>query len=786
MIITKLQIDSFEGLYRKSIELSDGVNIISGKNESGKSAICDFIRFMLYGICSRSEAARFPSLGTGKAAGSMTVRIGSDELKDPIPRTVRIEREFIPKVTDKVRITDAVSGAEILKGAVPGEYFLGISAEVFSSTAYVSQLGGREVSGRDIGESVEKVLFSADESIDTSRAVERLDSARIKLMHKNEKGGLIPELRSERDALKLRMEKAEASAKELSEAESKLASCEEKLAENAEKLRAADGRVKYCEAAIGLLGAGRAEQIREKLNALKIRRQQLKNNTEYEGFLPTDGYIDRIEELDRTIKSERSRLERISAEQNEVYGPEGGEKLDLLVDIENAGGIRDTELRAENAYSKKRAFALLSAILFAVSAISICAGVFIAYIKSDINGIVPIIIGLTALIGTVITIISRKQAAVEYYELLNLTGALDINDLYRILDELERISDSISAEKAAQDTGRRSISECQELIRSYSEELDELLSYWNMESAEQAVHTFSKFNIRLGEIDSEIRHQTEMLDESDTGADSARKESLKKAAGQNEHFVSEKLKAALNDDTAPTADRRRALADGLENARREYGFISGASEALTHKKHEIELRITALRSGSEPILPLKEKLNDIESRLENYEKMHAALVLAADRLRSAGAALHSRITPSVTKRVSELLSELTDGKYSSVGIDSNFSMHFAGPSMSFENQNADTASSLTLDIQYMSGGTKDAAYIALRIALTELLCKENVTPLIFDESFCHIDDERLNHILKLINRLSENDFRQTLILSSFDREIGIMRSKEYPFNHITL
>ena len=36
MIITKLQIDSFGGLNRKSIGLSGGINIINGKNESGK------------------------------------------------------------------------------------------------------------------------------------------------------------------------------------------------------------------------------------------------------------------------------------------------------------------------------------------------------------------------------------------------------------------------------------------------------------------------------------------------------------------------------------------------------------------------------------------------------------------------------------------------------------------------------------------------------------------------------------------------------------------------------
>lgn len=162
MIITKLQIDSFGGLNRKSIGLSGGINIINGKNESGKSSVCDFIRFMLYGINNVSEAAKFTSLATGKAAGNMTVRLDDSEAGGMLPHMILIEREYIPDITDKVKITDAVSGAEILKGIVPGEYLFGISSEVFYSTAYVSQLGGRSVSGQEFSKSAENLLFSAD------------------------------------------------------------------------------------------------------------------------------------------------------------------------------------------------------------------------------------------------------------------------------------------------------------------------------------------------------------------------------------------------------------------------------------------------------------------------------------------------------------------------------------------------------------------------------------------------------------------------------------------------
>ena len=53
MIIKKINIVSFGTLRDFSAELSDGINIISGANESGKSTILAFIRFIFYGLPSR-------------------------------------------------------------------------------------------------------------------------------------------------------------------------------------------------------------------------------------------------------------------------------------------------------------------------------------------------------------------------------------------------------------------------------------------------------------------------------------------------------------------------------------------------------------------------------------------------------------------------------------------------------------------------------------------------------------------------------------------------------------
>lgn len=773
MIITEIQIDSFGGLCGKHLSLKDGINIIYGSNESGKSTVSDFIRFIFYGVTNRTEAEHYPSLSTGKASGYITISLSEDEIAEKktslLPDFVRIEREYIRKVTDKVRILNAESGAEILRGTIPGEYFFGISADIFSSTAYVSQIGGRSVSGRDLGDAVENILFSADETIDTAKAIDRLDSARAKLMHKNAKGGIIAELRGQRESLITRVEAAKEAHKKLSSAESELESCEKKLDENNFKLGEAQKRVEYYEAAIELISASKAEQIKEKRETLIEEKKLIRQNASYEGFLPNDAYIEKLQEIDGILKEKRKKE---TADNIKIKEPDE-ELVRLRTKIENAGGIHEIELRAEDSLTKRKAYAFLSFILMAVFTASVCIGLYLL-LGSEKKGIIPIIIGLTALAGAVITIISRRQAITEYYEILNLTGALDIDDLYRILDELDQISQSEISETGSR---RWAKSDCENEISSseLEAELSELLAYWNMESVEQAVAAYSRFNIRLGEIESEISHQTELIETADTGADEKRRQQLRKIAAENSYLINS-AKDSYNSEFSLSPENRKKLTEGLEGARREYSFIKGANEALLQKKHKIELSAVELKAKTEPLAPLCEQLGSVEKKLYEYEHMHAALVLATDRLRSASNALHGRIAPALTRRVSEIVGNLTEQKYTNVGIGNDFSMNFS------KNSDENNSGIRTLETSFMSGGTKDIAYIALRTALTEILCKNCLPPLVLDESFCHIDSERLSKVLAFLLSEAENYNLQSIILSSHRREAKIMESMNYSFN----
>jgi uncharacterized protein YhaN len=91
MRIVELNISEFGSLKNKVINPTEGMNIIYGENESGKSTILLFIKFMLYGLgrrsASNSERERSVSWAGHTAGGSMSFSHGG--------KNYRIERRYV-------------------------------------------------------------------------------------------------------------------------------------------------------------------------------------------------------------------------------------------------------------------------------------------------------------------------------------------------------------------------------------------------------------------------------------------------------------------------------------------------------------------------------------------------------------------------------------------------------------------------------------------------------------------------------------------------------------------
>ena len=207
MIIKELYIAEFGGIKDKKIEFSrdNMLSVIYGENESGKSTIFLFIKFMLYGLQRKSqsntERERSLSWSGSTASGSLTLEYNGKDF--------RIERSFSDRARgEKLVILSLDSGAPISTDKTPGEYFLGVPREVFESSACVGQMRSSEINGEKTAQSLSNMLSSADEGVDTSAVLKELNTIRASYMHKNQGGGTLFEDEAKINSLQMKLEEA--------------------------------------------------------------------------------------------------------------------------------------------------------------------------------------------------------------------------------------------------------------------------------------------------------------------------------------------------------------------------------------------------------------------------------------------------------------------------------------------------------------------------------------------------------------------------------------------------
>ena len=143
MIIKRVNIIAFGGLKDKVISFDNGINVIYGENEAGKSTIQAFIKIWLYGMSSykgkdykQNERLKYmPSTGE-TISGELYVESKNKEYI--------IRRTFgKSKKEDTSSIIDAITGEEIsyISKDEPGKYFFNINRATFINTLFIGQLG---------------------------------------------------------------------------------------------------------------------------------------------------------------------------------------------------------------------------------------------------------------------------------------------------------------------------------------------------------------------------------------------------------------------------------------------------------------------------------------------------------------------------------------------------------------------------------------------------------------------------------------------------------------------
>ena len=185
MLIESVSVKHFGLLHHFDVKLGDKLNVIEGSNESGKSTLSAFIRFMLYGFPSDEagldERRRRTSWDSGTAEGEMVVSVKGRRYR--IERYSAIIRNLAggEEFRDRTRTIDVAEGSLVTE-IDAGEYFLGVPNAVYVSSAFISQLDDTRVGEDKMLDQISSILFSGDERRSAERASEMLRRRRDKLI----------------------------------------------------------------------------------------------------------------------------------------------------------------------------------------------------------------------------------------------------------------------------------------------------------------------------------------------------------------------------------------------------------------------------------------------------------------------------------------------------------------------------------------------------------------------------------------------------------------------------
>ena len=610
--IERIEILSFGKLHTFSLALGEGVNLLSAPNESGKSTLANFLRFVFYGFAdgrkkelAENDKKLYTPWDTPRAEGSVVVKKGDVRY--------RVFRSSVG-TKETVEVTAVATGRQAFEGEVPGEALFGVSEEVFSRTLFFRQLTlpqGKEKDGV-LAEQLQNLAVSAEEQVCSRDALEKLNKAKTEL--KGRAGaGWIPRL--EQESARLERELAE------------------------------------------------AKREREEWETLSSERQTLREKLEqnHTFCLRTEEEQKNLERWDAKQKCEQIERIRTEAERaREAYEAASaqarGDRTSLTGLLTKATALDAARLRAESAEEDLRRAereanvvsprregsrgpgSLVFPGLPVIGLLLVIAGVILAVMQLLLVGVPLLAAGATAV--AVGFLLRRKQARIAAEERAKEQEAERQAEVLRI-----RVNDlRVTAERE-----RESLQALEHTLAAGYEEI--------------GLPMPRTFDGQL--LTSQLQEALSACEERDKRK--AAYESAETAA----KIASEGVDPAALEESASGAQEPPRSRGEVE---RELAFLRQQQKLLGEKEGALRDRIAAIegRSADPALLAGKleatnRKLAECRRRYEVYEAARAGIEEASDRLKSMAA-------PRLGQIAGRYFSAATGGKYEGIETDTRLAM----------------------------------------------------------------------------------------------------------------
>ena len=755
MRIIEANIIQFGKFKDKQFVFDGGFNIVKGENESGKSTLLGFIKFVLYGMGRKNpsvavgERERALSWNVGIAAGSLTV-------EDESGKKYRIERSGREgargSYVDKVRIIDLENGEEVFAGEVPGEHFLGINAQAYDSMCNVKQLETVAVGGDAVKGVIDNLLSSGDESTNIQAALKTLDAERRRLMHTNNKGGLVYDSEIALERLKSEHRGAVVLENERIKNADELARVEAALLKAREEHGLAQRMCDLHDDVLRLEKFDRLRAVKQDEANVINKINDLENNANFDKNIASYEKISEIKSAcDSVLKSEKAlELAKIELENAEKAFSELGEvnSRGFAEILEEFSSARSAVTHLATKKKKKNNSALALTVLGVACAIMLVFAAILVFAMQNVAGAMTVgFIGVALGIGTALSFSKFKSAKAEISAFMSKLGeGFCSKDEESIFEALNSFSESRSMRTSCANSLESARFRCaiaQDNLDSEKEKLEALardLGVVESDSRGGLLALADKIKAYIeshAELDNELREKKALI---------------RALENELERFSEKDISARITPQI-----RERIKEIPFEKLKAERDSALQKTNQFSQYKAGIERNLAAHgeRRSADDIFPEieaeQEKLRTLKLRLD-------AVRLAMDTINAASANLKSDITPKIRENAQKNLSLVTSGKYNELFIDENMSLSVF-------------ADGATRPIDSLSKGSLDAAYFSVRLALLQTLLYEKNPPLYMDESLSQLDDKRAENVIKAIVEHSKN--AQCILFTCQNRDVAI-------------
>ena len=752
MIIEKIDIKSFGALTDMTLDFNEGINVIEGQNEAGKSTIAAFIRYMLFGFdpddkAALSERKKRINWTTGTAQGSMIVRVKGKRYlitRTTVPVLDSLGRETYKEDSS---IIDMDSGTTSFGKLAAGEVFFGVSGELFVNTAFVGQVGDSAINEGSVTASIENILFSGSERINTERAIAKLGEKMDGLMHRDGQSGVIPDLMRRRDELVETLSRSNEDNKQILAKETELFRIRQERSESEQRLdRLVD--LENCYTNVMKIQSFDELHVLEEDSAAKADAYSsfIRENTRA-GYVPTEEYLTDIALSRRAVNDTYRTLveaEDTYAREKSVAGitHEIENMIELTDTMGGERGVLDAAGSARGGFIKNIIFTVLTA-LAAIAAVVyeiVAAGIFAETLLRVAVGAV----GAVALVGVILfaVFMAREKKrldavaakfGVETYE--DLVGKIAIIGEARVKrDGLVR----------AIENARVHLERSREAYDNAKAELTRVIVRWGEEPPTSGLEEF--LDRLTAKVSAFLERKKILLDEKNVIELSVR-ELRRQLADISEIDI-----------RATVSPMKRKVLSTINHD----DIVSGISQLrlrideCKREEQDVESELISLRVKAGDPSALCAKIAALDERIAELSDRHKAYYTALKCIENASNDLRSEISPRLGEYATELMSVMTDKKYNSFSVSDGMRVTFT----------ADDGTEKSVD--FLSGGTRDLAYIAVRMALIDMLYAEK-PPVCFDETFAHQDNVRARSMMRAVARLADDGY-QSFVFTCRARE----------------